>query len=58
MKTVKICYVSLIAFLLAGCGLFESDKTEFIPAKENESDKWGFMSFDGEMIIENEDMKI
>lgn len=54
MKTVKICYVSLIACLLAGCGLFESDKTEFIPAKENESDKWGFMSFDGEMIIENE----
>ncbi|MBR4886555.1 MAG: WG repeat-containing protein [Muribaculaceae bacterium] len=54
MKTVKICYVSLIAFLLAGCGLFESEKNEFIPVKENKSDKWGFMSLDGEMIIENE----
>ena len=54
MKIVKICYVSLIACLLAGCGLFDSEKTEFIPVKENKSDKWGFMSLDGEMIIENE----
>ena len=54
MKIVKICCATLVACLLAGCGLFESEKTEFIPVKENKSDKWGFMSLDGEMIIENE----
>lgn len=54
MKIVKICCMTIIVCLLTGCGLFDSDKTEFIPAKGNKSDKWGFMSIDGEMIIENE----